>query len=152
MEATKEKNISSYMSNDLTMPKLDVLATPAEESLAKASYNKSALANIRVVLMIFFIIGSLVLLPFIVVGYTEMVAINSNISITKYENRELNKQIENLEIKIKPYISRTRIENIAKNRLNMVFPGKDNFVNIDESLPNNQARDGKIAYSLSNSN
>lgn len=152
MEAAKDKKLPSYMLEDLAISNIDVLVNPTEESLPQITYDKKTLAIVRVGLMVFFVLGSLMLLPFIVVGYTKMVAINSDISIIQYENRELNKQVDNLETKIKPYISRTRIENIAKNRLNMVFPGKDNFEYIDRGLEEDRVKDGKLALSPSNSN
>lgn len=152
MEVTENKKIASYASEDLAMPNIDVLVNPVDERLPQITYNKRAFALIRAGLMVVFIIGSLVLVPFIVVGYTEMVAINSDISIIKYENRELNKKVEDLETKIKPFISRTRIENTAKNRLNMVFPAKDNFVNIDDKSLDDQEKDENLAYISSKAN
>lgn len=75
---------------------------------------------------------TLILIIYMVLGYTEMVAINSNNKLIQYENENLQLTIDELEIKLKPFANKERIEKIASSRLQMIYPKSTNIVKITD--------------------
>lgn len=63
-------------------------------------------------------------------SYTDMVNISSNNLIMKSNNDKLLVEVNNLEQYISPLMSEERIAKIAKSRLNMVIPEKDNIIEV----------------------
>ncbi|MDO5026225.1 MAG: hypothetical protein Q4E50_00175 [Tissierellia bacterium] len=77
------------------------------------------------------IISSILILN-VVLGYTEMVSINSSNKLVQGENEDLQLLVDSLELKLSPYISKERIEKIASNRLDMVYPDSTNIVMLEK--------------------
>lgn len=88
----------------------------------------------RMVLINFIV--TLILIISIVVSYTEMVKISSNIKVIEIDNESLSMEIDSLKNTLNPLISKNKIEKIATTKLNMIYPQYDNIVktNSDSGL------------------
>lgn len=64
------------------------------------------------------------------VDNTKMVNISSDNLIAKNMIGELELELTNLENTIKPYLDEQRIEKIAKERLDMIYPNDSNLVEL----------------------
>lgn len=94
-----------------------------------------------------------ILLLNVVMGYTQMVAINSDIRIMHNENESLEKTINNLEIEMAPFITTDRIEKIALNRLGMIYPTEENIVKMQDNnskANNSNQNNEKVAEKIQN--
>ena len=109
-----------------------------ESSLSRRStrINKRAKAKIRnknalkIRILTTSIVLSLLFFLQIQSSYTDMVNISSNNLIMKSNNDKLLVEVNNLEQYISPLMSEERIAKIAKSRLNMVIPEKDNIIEV----------------------
>ncbi len=109
-----------------------------ESSLSRRTtrINKRAKAKIRnknalkIRILTTSIVLSLLFFLQIQSSYTDMVNISSNNLIMKSNNDKLLVEVNNLEQYISPLMSEERIAKIAKSRLNMVIPEKDNIIEV----------------------
>lgn len=134
MEALKEKGYDQY-TGTVAMP--DVYGdTFAKEEAKSRDIDRSM--SLKLKYIIFSGIISFMLIILMVLGYTKMVSINSDVRIIQNENEELKLAIDALKVEIKPYVAKDRIENIASKRLGMVYPTENNIVKL-ESTTNQKA-------------
>lgn len=129
MEALNNKNMEIYQ--DSTYANSFDKTRLGSKTKAK-SKAKSKADSIKKVFVISASFVSFILIISIVLGYTEMVSINSNNKILQYENENLKLTIDSLELKLEPYASKERIEKIASNRLNMIYPKSTNVVKLEK--------------------
>lgn len=67
------------------------------------------------------------------VGYTDLLNISSNNSILESKNNELSIEVSSLNEIIAPFNSDKRIESIAKSRLDMVYPSKNDIAKVEDN-------------------
>lgn len=130
MEALNNNKIESLQNDIYINPYTNSQNRTRSKSRAKARVNFYK-AKVYFILSAS-IISSLLILS-VVLGYTEMVAINSNNKLVQAENEDLKLAIDSLELKLSPFASKERIEKIASTRLGMVYPGTTNIVIIEKS-------------------
>lgn len=128
MEAIRDKRLGSYNSLSSSRDSENKLNRTRRKALSR---NRSIALKKYFILTL--VISSFILLLSLVVGYTKMVNINSEILVKKIENSEIEMTISEIEKEMEPYISNKRIEQIASSRLSMIYPSSDNIVKIDSA-------------------
>ncbi len=123
-----ENRAYGYLERDLA----DYRAINLERKLIREEIRERAQRRAKTIRAIIGIniILSVILIISMIVSYTDMVSISSSIVVMEQDNEDLSTQLSSLENTIKPYSSQNRIEKIAKNRLGMVYPTKENIVEI----------------------
>ena len=136
MEAIRDRSIGAYPGS-IQNNSIDGLR---ERTRAKSrSKSKVNIYELQKGFVIFGLILSLLLIIYMVLGYTQMVSINSKNKVTQIENENIELAINTLEVKLQPYTSKERIEKIASYRLEMVYPQATNIVRL-ETLPTNEVQ------------
>lgn len=136
MEAIRDRSIGAYPGS-IQNNSIDGLR---ERTRAKSrSKSKVNIYELQKGFVIFGLILSLLLIIYMVLGYTQMVSINSKNKVTQIENENIELAINALEVKLQPYTSKERIEKIASYRLEMVYPQATNIVRL-ETLPTNEVQ------------
>lgn len=136
MEAIRDRSIGAYPGS-IQNNSIDGLR---ERTRAKSrSKSKVNIYELQKGFVIFGLILSLLLIIYMVLGYTQMVSINSKNKVTQIENENIELAINTLEVKLEPYTSKERIEKIASYRLEMVYPQATNIVRL-ETLPTNEVQ------------
>lgn len=136
MEAIRDRSIGAYPGS-IQNNSIDGLR---ERTRAKSrSKSKVNIYELQKGFVIFGLILSLILIIYMVLGYTQMVSINSKNKVTQIENENIELAINTLEVKLQPYTSKERIEKIASYRLEMVYPQATNIVRL-ETLPTNEVQ------------
>lgn len=128
MEAIRDKRLGRYNSLSSSRDSENKLNRTRRKALSR---NRSIALKKYFILTL--VISSFILLLSLVVGYTKMVNINSEILVKKIENSEIEMTISEIEKEMEPYISNKRIEQIASSRLSMIYPSSDNIVKIDSA-------------------
>lgn len=128
MEAIKDKNMDLYSREIFEQTLEEKMERPRTRSNTKI--NTFALKRTCVVSAS---VISFLLILYMVLGYTEMVSINSDRKVLEGEIKSLELTIDSLELKLDPYTSRKRVEQIATNRLGMTYPTEKNIVRINNS-------------------
>lgn len=128
MEAIRDKRLGRYNSLSSSRDSENKLNRTRRKALSR---NRSIALKKYFILTL--VISSFILLLSLVVGYTKMVNINSEILVKKIENSEIEMTISEIEKEMEPYISNKRIEQIASSRLGMIYPSSDNIVKIDSA-------------------
>lgn len=109
----------------------------------------NTLISLSVVMIIFLSI-------FYFLGYTTMVRIKSDIKVMDGQNKELDLAINDLQIQLKPYTDKARVETIATKRLGMIYPSTNEIVKIKSSVSTanhvdiNVEEDSNFLFSLLN--
>lgn len=136
MEAIRDRSIGAYPGS-IQNNSIDGLR---ERTRAKSrSKSKVNIYELQKGFVIFGLILSSLLIIYMVLGYTQMVSINSKNKVTQIENENIELAINALEVKLQPYTSKERIEKIASYRLEMVYPQATNIVRL-ETLPTNEVQ------------
>lgn len=125
MEAIKDKSINYSQDGTLTLD-------PGLEDLRSKGRSKSTTStqSIKFKYIVGASIASIMLIILMVIGYTKMVSINSDIKVIQSENEELKLAIDALKVEMKPYVSKERIREVASKRIGMVYPTETNIVKI----------------------
>ena len=76
---------------------------------------------------IFLVLGLLIVS---VMSYNRLAVLNKEIASTKNDIAVLQAEHDYLQIKLEPYVSKGRIENLAKTRLNMDYPKQDQIAKV----------------------
>lgn len=100
------------------------------------------------------ICATILLIMMLVVGYSEMVGINSNKNIISAENNDYKIEINSLEDIVTPYRSTERIRSIATTKLEMVVPKSEHIVKLEDKGIKVEAShlDGKSKWQNSKTN
>lgn len=137
MEALNNKSLGAYKDGIYADSYDTSISKKKSHAKSKAKFN---IYEFKKYFVLSSSIVSLILIITMVLGYTEMVEINSNNKLIQYENENLQLTIDALEIKLKPYANKERIEKIASNRLGMIYPKNSNIVRL-KTKPSNEKVD-----------
>ncbi len=143
MEALREYERETYLKKDNISEfseKTEELAVRQRQrnlsKKEKLKKHREKQAKKRFVFLSSSIILSAVLIILLVVGYTDMVKINSDLIILEAANKDLAQEKNSLEFKLEPYLNKSRIENLAKEKLHMIYPTNDHIVKLKEDSDN----------------
>ncbi len=138
MEALRDYERNSYVEKDnissFSDKKEELVIRERREIVRKEKIkkHKEKQAKKRFIFLSSSIIFSAVLIILLVVGYTDMVKINSDLIILEAANKDLAQEKNSLEFKLEPYLNKSRIENLAKEKLHMIYPTNDHIVKLKE--------------------
>lgn len=96
------------------------------------------------------ICATIILIMMFIVGYAEMVGINSNKNVITAENKDYKIEINNLENIAKPYRSPERIRSLATSKLGMAFPKDEQIVKLENKGTSVEIRDSKAESTTQN--
>ena len=127
----------------------------AEEKVRENAIRSHRRISIRFYIFIALAVLTVGLLFFTMMGYNEISSLSNEIADLESEISVMEAEHDYLSMKLGPYVSRGRIENLAKTRLNMVYPEGDQLVSIqpdDKAFPSTVARTQEVQEGDSRTN